>query len=54
MIVHPEEPKDTNQFLNPDGQNRQRHQQEQREKKRKGASEEFLHQLRLGLVGVQG
>lgn len=54
MIVHPEEPKDANQFLNPDGQNRQRHQQEQREKKRKGASEEFLHQLRLGLVGVQG
>ncbi|MCI9551929.1 MAG: hypothetical protein HFE94_00150 [Acutalibacter sp.] len=54
VIVHPEEPKDTNQFLNPDGQNRQRHQQEQKEKKRKGASEEFLHQLRLGLVGVQG
>lgn len=53
QIVYPEQPEDhANQFLNPDGQNRQQQSRQQQEKKHKGATEDFIQQLRLGLVNA--
>ncbi len=52
-VQQPKQPEDSSQFLNPDGQNQQNQQQRQQESKRqKGESEDFIQQLRLGLVGL--
>lgn len=52
-VRQPEQPENANQFLNPEGQNRQHPGQQQREKKQKGSTEDFLQQLRLGLIGLE-
>lgn len=52
-VQQPEQPENANQFLNPDGQNRQHQNQQHQEKKQKGTTEDFLQQLRLGLVGLE-
>ena len=50
IVQQPQQPETPNQFLNPDGQNRQQHQQQQQQHRPKGTTEDFLQQLRLGLV----
>lgn len=52
-VQQSQEPENANQFLNPDGQNRQQHQQQQHEKRQQASTEDFLQQLRLGLVGLE-
>ncbi len=52
-VQQPQQTEDSNPFLNPDGQNRQQHQQQQQEHRHKAAAEDFLQQLRLGLVGLE-
>lgn len=52
-VQQPQQAEDPNQFLNPDGHNDQNQQQQQKqERQHKGANEDFLQQLRLGLVGL--
>lgn len=52
-VQQPQQAEEPNQFLNPDGQNNQNQRQQQRqEQKNKGSNEDFLQQLRLGLVGL--
>lgn len=50
VVQQPQQPENSNQFLNPDGQNRQHHQQQQQQHRPKATTEDFLQQLRLGLV----
>lgn len=50
-VQQPQQAEESNQFLNPDGQNNQnQHQQQRQEQQHKGSNEDFLQQLRLGLV----
>ena len=52
-VQQPQQAEDANQFLNPDGRNNQNQQQQQKQDQpHKGANEDFLQQLRLGLVGL--
>lgn len=52
-VQQPQQAEDSNQFLNPDGQNNQNQGRQQRqEQKHKGSNEDFLQQLRLGLIGL--
>lgn len=54
-VQQPQQAEDANnQFLNPDGQNRQNQQRQQQEQKHKAASDDFIQQLRLGLVELGG
>ncbi len=53
-VQQPQQAEDANnQFLNPDGQNQQNQQHQQQEQKRKAASDDFIQQLRLGLVELR-